>query len=145
MNEDVELLEYIYQNAEMGVYTLTKLESAINETENKIKRVVSDELKEYEKYLKNVKKLIKKTKAEVKENKPIKKIGANFGMKMDLMKDNSDASIAHMLTEGITMGIVDISSKIDNYKNKANKNIIKLAKDYLSYQQSEIEVLKKYL
>ena len=145
MNENTELLEYIYQNTEMGVFTLTKLLNCINETENKIKVLVGNELKEYEKFYKEAQKLIKKTKVETKENKLSKKIGASFGIKMDLLKDNSDASIAHMLTEGITMGIVDISSKIDKYKDKVEKKILKLAKDYLKYQQSEIEVLKEYL
>ena len=145
VNENIELLEYIYQNAEMGVLTLTKLLNGINETENKIKALVSNELKEFEKFYKEAEKLIKKTKIEVKENKLGKKIGASFGIKMDLLKDNSDASIAHMITEGITMGIVDISSKIDRFKDKADKKIIKLAKEYLKYQQSEIEVLKEYL
>ena len=145
MNENTELLEYIFQNAEMGVHTLTKLLNGINETENKIKVLVGNELKEYEKFYKEAEKLIKKTKVEVKENKLSKKLGASFGIKMDLLKDNSDASIAHMLTEGVTMGIVDISSKIERYKDKVEKKTLKLAKDYLKYQQNEIEVLKEYL
>lgn len=145
MDENVELLEYIYQNAEMGVFTLTKLLKLINNTENKIKKVIEDELKMYESFLKDSKKLIKKIKVEPKENKLMTKLSAGMGIKMDLLKDNSDASIAHMLTEGITMGIVDVSTKIDNYKDVADKSIIKLAKDFLKYQQDEVEVLKKYL
>lgn len=145
MNENTELLEYIYQNAEMGVFTLTKLLKLINNTENKIKKVIEDELKMYESFLKDSKKLIKKIKVEPKENKLMTKLSAGMGIKMDLLKDNSDASIAHMLTEGITMGIVDVSTKIDNYKDVADKSIIKLAKDFLKYQQDEVEVLKKYL
>ena len=39
MDENVELLEYIYQNAEMGVYTLTKLLENLNGRENKIIKV----------------------------------------------------------------------------------------------------------
>lgn len=145
MDENLELLEYIYQNAEMGVFTLTKLLTLINEKENKIKKVVGEELKKYEMYLKESKKLIKKSKVDAKPNKMMSKMGASMGIKMEVLKDNSDASLAHMLTQGFTMGVIDISSKIDNYKDAVSKDILKLAKEYLKYQQGEIEVLKEYL
>ena len=115
MNANTEFLEYMYQNIEMGVFSLTKLLSSINDTENKIKKLISEELKEYEKYYKEVKKLIKKTKVEAKNNNLLAKVSATVGIKMDMLKDNSDSSIARMLTQGLTMGVVDITSKIDNY------------------------------
>ena len=68
-----------------------------------------------------------------------------MGIKMGTMKDNSDASIAHMLIQGITMGTVEISSKIDNYKNVVNKKNLDLAKKYLTTLENQIEELKKYL
>lgn len=145
MDVNTELLEYMYQNIEMGLYSLKQLINTINGTENKIKKLISDELHEYETYQKEVEKLIKKRKVDTKGNSIFAKMGASMGIKMDMMKDNSDSSIAHMLTEGFTMGIVDISSKIKNYKDTADKNIIKLAKKYLSFQQEEVEKLKEYL
>ena len=44
MNENNELLEYIYQTAEMGVFSTTKLIEDINGKENKIKKVISTKL-----------------------------------------------------------------------------------------------------
>ena len=38
MDENLELLEYIYKNAEMGSYSLTKLIECLNCKENKIKK-----------------------------------------------------------------------------------------------------------
>lgn len=64
---------------------------------------------------------------------------------MDMLKDNSDSSIARMLTQGLTMGVVDITSKIDNYNDSLDKSILKLGKQYKKFQQEEIERLKKYL
>lgn len=145
MNETVELLQYIYQNSEMGVYTLTKLINELNEKENKIKRLVQEQLNEYEKYKKESKKLIEKTKEKLKGTKLSSKMGASMGIKMEVLKDNSDASIAHMLTEGITMGVVDIETKIKNYKDIANKKVIQLANNYLIFQQNQINDLKEYL
>ena len=68
-----------------------------------------------------------------------------MGIKKEVSKDNSDSSIAHMLTEGITMGIVDMETKLKNYKNTVDKKIYNLGKDFLKFQQEEIEKLKEFM
>lgn len=145
MDENVELLEYIYNNAEMGVFTIAELLKDLNGKENKIKVVAEKELKEFEKFYKDSEKLLSKHNVPKNKNGTMAKMGASMGIKKETKKDNSDASIAHMLIQGITMGVVDISSKIDNYKNVAEKNNIKFAKEYLDTLNSQIEELKKYL
>lgn len=145
MDENMELLEYIYKNAEMGSFTLTKLIQYINGKENKIKKIVEEEIKEYEKYLKESKKLIEKNKGQLKENGVMAHMGSAMGVKKETMFDNSDAALAHMIIEGLTMGVVDISSKINNYKNDADKKILNLAKSFLKFQEDEIERLKEFL
>lgn len=145
MNENVELLEFIYKTAEMGSFTLTKLINELKDKENKIKKVVEDEIKGYEKYIKESKKLIDKGKYELKENSLMSKMGASMGIKKETRVDNSDAAIAHMIVEGLTMGVVDISTKINNYKEVADKKVISLAEDFLKFQEDEIERLKEFL
>lgn len=145
MNENVELLEYIYRNAEMGVFTLTTLINELKDKENKIKKTVEDEIKGYEKYLKESKKIIENSKYDLKENGMMSKMGASMGIKKETKCDNSDAAISHMIIEGLTMGVVDISTKINNYKDVADKKVISLAKDFLKFQEDEIEKLKAFL
>lgn len=145
MDENIELLEYIYQNSEMGVFTLKKLINDINNRENKIKKVIEEQLKGYEEYLSESKKRLKREKAELKSNGLMAKMGASMGIKKKVMMDNSDASIAHMLTEGITMGIVDITTKIKNYEKYVTNSNIKLARNFLKFQEEQIEILKEYL
>lgn len=145
MDENLELLEYIYKTAEMGSFSLTKLIEYLNGKENKIKKVVEDEIKGYEKYLEDSKKLIEKNDYELKENGLMAKMGSSMGIKKETMMDNSDAAIAHMVIEGLTMGVVDISSKINNYKDSADKKILNLANSFLKFQEDEIEKLKGFL
>ncbi len=145
MNENTELLEYIYQTAEMGVFSTTKLIEDINGKENKIKKVIEGILKDYEKFLKDSKKMLVKKKTEIKENSTFSKMGASIGIKKEVKEDNSDAAIAHMMIEGLTMGTVDISSKIKNYEGDADKDILSLAKKFLKFQEKSIEFLKQYL
>ena len=138
MNENNELLEYIYQTAEMGVFSTTKLIEDINGKENKIKKVIEGILKGYENFLKDSKKMLEKKKTEIKENSTFSKMGASMGIKKEVKEDNSDAAIAHMMIEGLTMGTVDISSKIKNYERDADKDILALAKKFLKFQEESI-------
>lgn len=145
MDENLEMLEYIVKNSEMGVYSSNKLIQLLSDKENKIRKVVEGILKGYENYFKESKKLIKKYTDEVKENGMMAKMSSSMMMKMDVMKDNSDANIAHILTQGLTMGVVDITSKIDRFKGDCDKKILEMAKDYLKFQKESIDFLKDYL
>lgn len=145
MDENIELLEYIYKNAEMGVFTMTELLKDLKEKENKIKPVVEKELKEYEKYLKQSKKYLKKYDAPLNKNGMMAKMMSGMGIKKETMTDNSDAAIAHMIIEGATMGIVDIESKVKNYKTTADSKILSLGKKFLKTLECQVEELKKYL
>ena len=145
MNENNELLLYIYENASMGVKSTTTLIRTINNKDNKIKKILEGELKGYENFVKDSEKLLKKYKVEKKEKGFIKDISSYMGFKMEMLKDNSDARVADMLTKGFTMGNLDITKKIDMYASDADKDILNLAKKLLDFGKENIELLKPYL
>ena len=145
MDENIELLEYIYKNAEMGVYSCESLIKDLNGKENKIKKILEGILKGYENYKLESKKMIKKNKHELKKSPLVAKVSSSIQMMMEVAKDNSDSAIAKLLTQGLTMGTVDISAKIDRYEKDADKKIIKMAKNYLKFQKESIDILKDYL
>ena len=145
MDENIELLEYIYKNSEMGVYTIKTLLKDLNDKDNKIKKLADDQMKEYNKFLDEARKIIKKNNYELKSSGIMAKIGSSMGIKKEVKKDNSDSAIAHMLTEGITMGIVDMETKLKNYKDTVDKKIYNLGKEFLKFQQGEVEKLKEYM
>lgn len=145
MNENLELVEYVYKNSEMGVHSLTKLLDELNDKENKIKKLIEEQLKEQEKFQKESEKLIKKHKLDAKDSGFMAKMMSDMGIKKEVDSDNSDAAIAHMVIEGLTMGLVDIETKINNYKDSVDKDILNLAKNYKSALEKEIKDLKEYL
>ena len=146
MSENNELLTYIYQNAKMGEKSCTDLIRVINGKDNKIKKIVEGELKGYENFVKRAEKLLDKNGIEHPKDKSIMAdIMSKMGISMELMKDNSDARIADMLVKGFTMGNVDIEKKIDEFKDDADKDILKLAKDLLKFGKINIDLLKDYL
>ena len=145
MNENSEMLLYIYKNADMGVKSTTKLLKLLNNSDNKIKPIVEEELKEYESFLKKTKTLLKKNKVEPKGTSLLLDLTSSITMNMEFMKDNSDAKIADMLIRGFTMGNIVIDKKIDKYKNAADKSILKIAKELKKFGETNIELLKPYL
>lgn len=145
MDENTELLLYIYQNAKMGVNSCTELIRILNSKDNKIKKIVEGELKGYESFVKKSEKLMRSYNITPKDKGIMANMMSKIGMDMEMMKDNSDARIADMLTKGFTMGNVDISKKIDRYEGDAEKDIIKLAKELLEFGKSNIDFLKPYL
>lgn len=141
----MELLNSVYENAEMGVHTLNNLSDNLRKKDNKIKGLIEDELKEYNSFLKESEKLLKKNKIEPKKTNLMAKLSSKMGITIETMKDNSDAAIASMVIEGITMGIVEIQTKIENYKKLVDKKTLKLANKFLKFQEEEIEKLKKFM
>lgn len=145
MNENMELLNFVYENAEMGIHSLNNLSDILRNKDNKIKGLIEDELKEYSSFLKESEKLLKKNKIEPKKTNLMAKISSKMGIAMETMKDNSDPAIASMIIEGLTMGIVEMETKIENYKKLVDKKIIKLSTKFLKFQEEEIEKLKTFM
>ena len=104
-----------------------------------------DELKEYNNFLKESEKLLKKNKLEPKKINLMAKISSKMGIAMETMKDNSDPAIASMVIEGLTMGIVEMETKIENYKKIVDKKILKLSNKFVKFQEEEIEKLKTFM
>ena len=145
MNENIELLNFIYKSSEIGVLSLTNVLKELEDKENRIKKDISYELSIYEDYKKKSKILLRKKRATINKNSMMMKLMNKMGVKKEVTNDNSDASIAHMIIEGLTMGIVDIETKVNNYKGIVDEDILKIANNYLKFQQNELEKMKKYL
>lgn len=145
MKENIELLNLLFENAEMGVYTTTELINVLKNKENKIKIALQSEIKEFEFYKQECEKLLSEYSEEPVNKSAFSKISSKMGINMKTIKDNSDARLSQMIIEGLTMGVVQITSKINDYKLVADKKIIKLCKRYVDYLENEIENLKKYM
>lgn len=141
--EEKELVEHIYKDASMGSYTCMQLLTDLKNKDNKIKNCLENILKEYQDFEKKAKKYLKEV--TPLEEGFMTKFMAKRGIKKEVTKDNSDSAIAKMLIEGLTMGSLEIESKIKDYEKKVEHDTLKLAKDFFKFQEQEIEKLKKYL
>ena len=145
MNENNEVLEHMYQDSEMATYSLETLLNELKGKDNKIIKVIEDILKNYENYYKDFKKQLKKEKVNPKSSGMMAKMGSGFGIKKEVIVDNSDSRIADMLIKGLTMGTLDMEKKISKYSENIDKKTLKQAEAFLKFQQESIEELKKFL
>lgn len=145
MNENLELLQCIYQNADMGRKSLTDLLKGIKEKSNKIKTVISEEVKGYEKFYKESEKLLKKNKVTPKDKGVMADVMSKMGIYKEIRTDNSDSALAEMVIEGFTMGNLEIGKVLTNYEKVCDKKVVKLAKDLIEFGDNEIKKLKRFI
>ena len=145
MNENEEILEYIYQTSNMGMESTKDLINSLKGKDNKIKKLVEEINKNYEKYAKETEKLLNKQDLKAKPIGMMAKAMSKMSINKEMISDNSDSNIADMLIQGLTMGNLELSKHIDNYEKTADKKIINLAKSLRKFGEEYIEKLKAYL
>lgn len=141
--ETNELINYVYENAKMGKESCDTLLKELDGKENKIIDAVEDILKDYKDFEIKAKNMLNED--EKMEPNMFARISASMGIKMKTKNDNSDANIADMLIQGLTMGELEISKKIENAKKSASKEACNLAVDFKKFQKNAIVKLKKFL
>ena len=145
MNENEEILEYIYQKSNMGMESTKDLINSLKGKDNKIKKLIEEIEKNYEKYAKETQKLLNKKDLKAKPIGMMAKAMSKMSITKEMISDNSDANIADMLIQGLTMGNLELSKHIDTYEKTADKKVINLAKSLRKFGEEYIEKLKEYL
>ena len=145
MKDKNELLEYIYQTTDLGKKGLIHLLQALENKDNKIKKDIEKQLEGYEELHKETEKLLQDNKIKPKDKGPFIELMNKMGVNMNVMMDNSDSKVAEIIIQGLTMGIVEMEKKIKLYEEDVEKDIVKLAKKVLKYQEKCLEEIKKYL
>ena len=145
MNDKNELLEYIYKSTEIGKKGMIHLLEALQDKDNKIKKDIEKYLEKYEEYNKDCEKIIKKNNYKIKEPGLMTEVMNKMGVTLNVMMDNSDSKVAEIIIQGLTMGTIEMEKRINEYKDEVDKEIIKLAKKVLKFQEEAIEDMKDYL
>lgn len=145
MNETEEILTYIYQTSNMGYQSSKDLINSLQGKDNKIKKIVEEIEQNYEKYSKESEKLLNKKDLKAKSISMMAKAMSKMNITKEMLNDNSDANIAEMLIQGLTMGNLELTKHIDNYEKTADKKVIDMAKSLRKFGEEYIEKLKVYL
>lgn len=145
MLNEYEILNYVYKNAKMGSDSTNTLLKTLENKDNKIIEVVDDILDSYNSFLKKSENLLKQMNEKGKGYSPFTTVSADMGIKMQVLKDNSDSAIADMLINGLTMGEIEMTKMFPCFDEDIDKDIKKLIRDFKDFQTNAIVKLKKYL
>lgn len=142
MSEEVEFLNYIYKNAEMGVIGIEDIIAKVSA--EKFEKLLNSQKDEYTEICTEAEDILKKYGKQNENVGTMAKMSTKMMAEMSLMKDSSDQNIAKMMMEGSNKGIIEITEKINAYNN-SDAEIVVLANKLKATLEKNIEELKKYL
>lgn len=142
MSGNAELLNFIYQNSQMGVTTIEQL-TGIAEDET-FKVHLRSELNEYREINEAARVLLNTNGYDEKGISALDKIKTYLMINMQTMMDKTTSHIAEMLILGSNMGIIDATRNIDKYKD-VEKDILALMKKLLKFEENNIKTLKTFI
>ncbi len=143
-NEDqnVEYLNCIYKNANMGIIGIDDIIEKVNSSE--FEKVLNNEKNEYDAICREAINILKKYGKKEEDVSSLSKVSTKIMSEMKLLKETTDEVIAKMMIEGTNKGIIEVSEKINSYDN-SDSEIVLLLNKLSELLKNNIEELKKYL
>lgn len=142
MNNDVKLLNFIYQNSQMGVETIEQLEKIVED--KKFKGYLKEKYEGYCKIHKDAKEKLNSHGYDEKGISSFEKIRTYLMINMQTLTDRSTSHIAEMMMIGSTMGIVNAIRNLADYNN-AKKDNLDLMETLKVFEEKSYDDLKKFI
>lgn len=142
MNGNVELLNFVYQNSEMGVNTIKQLKEIA--VDGDFRKHLQSQFNEYDKIHTTAKSLLNKNNYDEKGISALDKIKTYLMINIQTLTDKTPSHIAEMLMIGSNMGVIDAIKNIRKYAS-AEKEALDLMKKLLQFEEDNIIQLKKFL
>ena len=134
MSGDAELLNFIYQNSQMGVDTIRQLIGVVEDKD--LKEHLKTQFQGYEEFHQAAKELLNEHGYDEKGLGIVEKARTYFMINLQTMTDPSASHIASMLITGSSMGIVEAIQKYRQYEDADPK--IRDLMDKLNYPHLQI-------
>lgn len=144
MEKNAELLNYVYQNAQMGRGSIEKLLGIVNENEDFIS-VLKKHLSEYVSFCDDAADLLREMGKEVKEINKMQKAETSMMISMKTLAEKTPDHVSEMLMQGSVMGIIQITRRIKRYENVADERVMSLAQKLLDMEEHNFNEYKKFL
>lgn len=142
MSGDAELLNFIYQNSQMGVDTIRQLIGVVEDKD--LKEHLKNQFQGYEEFHQAAKELLTKHGYDEKGLGIMEKARTYFMINLQTMTDPSASHIASMLITGSNMGIVEAIQKYRQYED-ADPKIRDLMDKLRKFEEHNMEKLKDFL
>ena len=140
--ENSNLLEEIYQATNMGLEATRMVIPKVHD--EWLREDIERQGENYKGMATKAKEMLNHSGQLPKEEDPVKKAMLWGSIQMSTLVNTKPRHIAEMMINGTTMGIVDITKKL-NALDDADAGAKVLAQEYLANEQKNIEDLKKHL
>lgn len=138
----VDFLSEIYRGAKMGIETIERLLTKVND--NKIYDEMKYQMRTYEEIASEAYNELLKRNNEPKGISTLNKLSARMSVGINTLISNKPSHVADMLIKGNTMGVNGISESLKSHKN-ADPAIQGLADRFINLEKDNVERLKKFL
>jgi len=142
MNGNAELLNFIYQNSQMGVHTIEQLINIV-EDQDFLKHLES-QYNEYKEIHKVAQKALNENGFDEKGIGALDKIKTYLMINMQTLANKTPAHVSEMLIIGSNMGVINAVKNIKKYQG-AQSDIIALMDKLLKFEENNIQQLKAFL
>ena len=142
MNENAELLNFVYQNSQMGVDTIKQLIAIVKD--EKFKKQLESQFKEYEEIHSTDRKMLNENGYDEKGISAMEKIRTYLMLNIQTMTDKSPSHISEMLIIGSNMGVINAVKNLKKYKGAESK-IKSLMERLLKFEENNVQRLKEFL
>lgn len=138
-----DTLDELNKGCVMGMDAIRDILDKVED--KKFKKVLEDEFDKY----KDIHHRIEEKYEEYSREEPTETSAMNKAMtsmmtEMKLMNDHSNSKIAELLMQGTNMGIIE-GKKLLNHKEKLDKEVESILKDFIEMQEASVETYKKFL
>ncbi len=140
-DKDIELLNYIYQNAKMGSQNIAQLLPKIEN--NNLQSALLNQIAQYQGVANRASDLLVNLNVSPKECM-IDKLSSKTGIALNTLTDTSTSHIAEMMITGSTMGVIDLTKKINQNKPCA-QNVADLCDDLMKIEEENTQDMKRFL
>ncbi len=142
MSSNEELLNYIYQNSQMGTNTIEQLLGIVKDQD--FKKQLDTQLKEYRDINDSAKNLLEKKGCNEKGVGALNEMTTYMMINIKTLTDKSTSHVAEMMIQGSTMGIIQATKNMKKFKGE-DKEAVALMEKLLKTEENNFQQLKKYL
>ena len=140
--KDLELLQLMYKNAEMGRDGLDKL---IERTDDRsLRREMANQYAQYQEILNETSERLGALGKRPEGSDMASKAMAGWMTRMQIMMDDSSSKMAEMLIEGSTQGVIKLTQELHEYEGEDEKTR-EIAHKLIDTEQANIEKLRHFL
>ena len=142
MDSNRALLNYVYQNAEMGTRTIDKLLGIVEDKE--FLRHLEAQKKEYSAFEREAGNLLERNGCDAKGLNALEKMSTYLMIDMQTLMDRSASHVAEMMMVGSNMGVINAVKNLKKYPD-ADRDTRGLMERLLKEEEDNVQQLKKFL